>query len=105
MSVTLYALFPDRYVPQHAVLATRTHTPDAATVIVRKDGHKTHKVTYLERIAKVMAGGEPMTRAKIQEFAGVSRAAVVANLKKLISNQQVVVLDAKRRHPKYMLIK
>ena len=102
MSVTLYALFPDQYVPQHAVLATHTHMPDQAKAIVRSDGRKSAVVTYMDRIVRVMKHGEPMTRAEIQRKANVSKAAAQSNLLKLIEQRKVHVSSG--RLPLYWLV-
>ena len=89
MSVTLYALFPDQYVPQHAVLAVHPHMPDQAKAIVRKDGKKSSVVTYMDRIIKAMDHGEPMTRAEIQRKANVSKNCVRDHLLELMQQGKV----------------
>lgn len=103
MPLTLYALYPDQYVPQHAVLATRTHVPDEATKIVRKDGKTTTRIAHLERIASAMPIGTPMTRAEIQQASRTSKAAAVVNLKHLVITGRVLFIEG--RIPKYIKIK
>ena len=98
MSLTLYALFPNQYVPQHAVLAKHTHKPDSATEIIRKDGRKSSVISYMDRIIRVMKHGEPMTRAEIQRKANVSKAAAQANLLKLIEQRKVHVSSGRLPH-------
>ena len=95
MSLTLYALFPDRYVPQHAVLATHTHKPDEAKAIVRSDGRKSAVVTYMDRIVRVLSKGQPMSRADIQRKAGVSKNCVRDNVLELMQQGKVVRTDGR----------
>ena len=89
MSVTLYALFPEQYVPQHSVLETHFHKADEAKAIVRSDGRKSAVVTYMDRIVRVMKHGDPMTRAEIQRKAGVSKNCVRDNVLELMKQGKV----------------
>lgn len=103
MSLTLYALFPDRYVPQHAVLARHHHAPDGITQIACKNGRTMSRVTYRDRIINAMRNQGLMTRAQIEERSKVKKTSVRDHLKALIEQGRVVRVSSDS-YPMYELV-
>ena len=103
MSLPLYALFPDRYVPGHAVLGARKHSPDNVSAIVRKDGHTMHRSTHGRLIVEAMRNAGPLTRAQIDEPSGAKRTTTRGHLNALLAEGLVVQVESKT-YPTYLWV-